>query len=57
MNGRNKRKKVNKNEKPKKIMRCGFFQQIVWDYETCNKFSVKEDSLNDKVCKNCKHSF
>ena len=44
-------------EKPKKITRCGFFQRIVWDYESCTRCIVKDDSLTDKICKNCKHSF
>ena len=58
MNGRNnKRRRSNKNEKPKKITRCGFFQRIVWDYESCTRCIVKDDSLTDKICKNCKHSF
>ena len=48
---------MNKNETPKKIMRCNDSQKIVWDNECCNNFIVKDTSLNQDNCKNCKHSY
>lgn len=58
MNNRNNnRRKRNKNEVPKKIMRCSYSQRIIWDNEYCKGFIVKENSLNQELCKNCKHSF
>jgi hypothetical protein len=58
MNGRNaKRRKLNRNEEPKIITRCGFAQRIVWDSECCVNFIVKDETLNQNICKNCKHSF
>jgi len=58
MNGSNaKRRRLNKNEKPKIIIRCGFAQRIVWDDECCTNFILKEESLNQEICKNCKHSY
>ena len=58
MNRRNNnRRKMNKNETPKKIMRCNDSQKIVWDNECCNNFIIKDNSLNQDNCKNCKHSY
>jgi hypothetical protein len=58
MNNRNNnRRKRNKNEVSKKIMRCSYSQRIIWDNEYCKGFIVKENSLNQELCKNCKHSF
>ena len=58
MNRRNNnRRKINKNETPKKIMRCSYSHRIIWDNECCKDFIVKDSSLNQEFCKNCKHSF
>ena len=58
MNRRNNNRRGRNNyEAPKKIMRCSYSQRIVWDNECCKDFIVKEKSLNQENCKNCKHSF
>jgi hypothetical protein len=58
MNRRNNnRRKINKNETAKKPMRCNYSQRIIWDNENCKNFIIKDNSLNQEICKNCKHSF
>jgi len=58
MNRRNNNRRRKKNyETPKKIMRCNYSQRIIWDNEFCKDFIVKQKSLNQENCKNCKHSF
>jgi hypothetical protein len=53
----NNRNRRNNYEAPKKIIRCNHSQRVVWDNECCNDFIVKDSSLNQEFCKNCKHSF
>ena len=53
----NRRSRNNNYEAPKKIMRCSYSQRIVWDDECCKDFILKDSSLNQESCNNCKHSF
>ena len=58
MNRKNsKQRKMKRDEKPKNIIRCNFFQLVVWEHEVCTRFDIKDDSLNQKNCKNCKYAF
>jgi len=53
-----RRKKSFRNEtKSKKIIRCKIKMIPVFETDTCDKFSKKENTDTNKICKNCKNSF
>ena len=56
----NRRKKSSKNNiinENKKITRCKSKMLIVFETDTCNKFSKKENTDSNKFCRNCINSF
>ena len=54
----NRRKKSSKNETVnKKIIRCKSKMIPVFETDNCDKFSKKENTDANKICKNCINSF
>ena len=54
----NRRKKFSKDEKiNKKIIRCRSKMLIVFETDSCDNFSKKENTDSNKFCRNCINSF
>lgn len=57
MNKRNRRTNNNRQIQNKKVIRCKTKMSPVFESDTCEKFIKKDNSVSDKICKNCKNSF
>jgi hypothetical protein len=57
MNNRNRNKRNNQTRKKSKVIRCKTKNQPVFEHEVCTFFSLKDKSITQDNCKNCKNSF